>query len=75
MSLNRIKECVGRKHYKCELCFKDKKNAPYFKLLPHPAIVKLLVDKEERTVCNLCAMKEEFGSNYRQNRRYRDWIE
>ena len=75
MSLNRIKEGDGRKHYKCESCGVNKKNAPYFKLLPHPAIIKLLNNYKERTVCNTCAMREEFGSNYRQHPRYKEWID
>ena len=75
MSLNRIKEGEGRKHYKCESCGVNKKHAPYFKLLPHPAIIKLLNNYEERTVCNTCAMREEFGSSYKQHPRYKEWIE
>lgn len=75
MKLNRIKEEEGRKHYKCEVCGVNKKHAPHFKLLPHPAIIKLLNSYEERTVCNTCAMREEFGSNYRQHPRYKEWIE
>ena len=75
MSLNRITEGEGRKHYKCEVCFVKKKHAPYFKLLPHPAIIKLLNTFEERTVCKSCAMREEFGSKYRQHPRYKEWVE
>ena len=75
MSLNRITEGVGKKHYKCESCFVDKKNAEYFKLLPHPAIIKLLNKFEERIICSPCAMREEFGSKYRQHPRYKEWIE
>ena len=73
MSLNRITEGSGRKHYKCEVCGVRNKHAPYFKLLPHPAIIKLLINTEERIVCNMCAMREEFGSNYRQHPRYKEW--
>ena len=75
MSLNRITEGVGKKHYECECCFVKKKHAPYFKLLPHPAIIKLLNNFEKRTVCKSCAMIEEFGSNYRQHPRYKEWID
>ena len=75
MSLNRITEGVGKKHYECECCFVKKKHSPYFKLLPHPAIIKLLNNFEERIVCNSCAMREEFGSNYRQHPRYKEWID
>ena len=75
MSLNRIKAGVGKKHYECEVCGVRKKNAPYFKLSPHPAIIKLLNNFKERTVCNSCAMREEFGSKYRQHPRYKEWID
>ena len=75
MSLNRITEGVGKKHYECEVCFVKKKHSPYFKLLPHPAIIKLLINIKERIVCNSCAMREEFGSKYRQHPRYKEWVE
>ena len=75
MSLNRITEGVGKKHYKCESCFVNKKNTEYFKLLPHPAIIKLLNKFEERIICSPCAMREEFGSKYKQHIRYKEWIE
>jgi len=75
MKLIRITEGSCKKHYECEVCYVKKKHAPYFKLLPHPAIIKLLNNFKERTVCNSCAMREEFGSNYRQHPRYKEWID
>ena len=53
MSLNRITEGVGKKHYECEVCGVKKKHALYFKLLPHPAIIKLLnnLKKEQFVIC------------------------
>ena len=74
MSLNRITEGEGKQHYECEVCFVKKKHKPFFKLLPHPAIIKLLNTFKERTACEPCAMREEFGSNYRQHPRYKEWI-
>ena len=74
MSLNRITEGVGKKHYECDVCGVEKKHSPYFKLLPHPAIIKLLNNFKVLTVCNACAMREEFGSKYKHNRRYKNWI-
>jgi len=74
MSLNRIEEGLGKKLYKCELCGVTKKNSVYYKLKPHPAIIKLLNNFDIRIVCHLCAMREEFGTNYRQNKRYILWI-
>ena len=73
--LNRIKQVEGKHHFECELCGKRKKNAPKWELFPHPAIIKLLNNFEVRKVCNMCAMKEEFGSMYTQNKRYLKWIQ
>ena len=42
-------------------------------LMPHPAIIKLLDNFEIRVVCKDCAMREEFGSKWKQSRRYKDW--
>jgi len=42
-------------------------------LKPHPAIIKLLANPENRTVCKVCAMREEFGSKYKQSKKYKEW--
>ena len=73
MILTRIKKGDNKKHYKCEVCGVKKKNAPYYMLSPHPAIIKLLDNFKERTACHLCAMREEFGNSYKQNKRYKEW--
>ena len=75
MSLNRITEGEGRKHYECEVCFVKKKHAQWFKLLPHPATIKLHNNVGIIIGCYPCAMKHEFGNKYRQNPRYKEWIE
>ncbi len=72
MRLNRIRQIKGKHYFDCELCKKSKKNAPRWVLLPHPAIINLLENYKTRKVCNMCAMKEEFGSNYRQNKRFQE---
>ena len=41
--------------------------------MPHPAIVKLLKDPQPQIVCKMCAMKETFGSNYKQSKRFKEW--
>jgi hypothetical protein len=58
---------------KCELCGVYKKNAIFYTLKPHPAIIKLLTNPENRTVCKVCAMREEFGSKYKQSKKYKEW--
>ena len=58
---------------KCELCGVHKKNAIFYLLKPHPAIIKLLDNFENRIVCKACAMRETFGSKYKQSKRYKEW--
>ena len=41
--------------------------------MPHPAIIKLLANFENRIVCKACAMKEQFGNKYKQSKRYKEW--
>ena len=60
---------------KCELCEVYKNKAIFYILKPHPAIIKLLANPENKIVCSTCAIKEEFGGKYKQNRRYKEWIE
>ena len=58
---------------KCELCGAYKNKAIFYMLMPHPAIIKLLKNPENRIVCKTCAMKEEFGSKWKQNKRYKEF--
>ena len=60
---------------KCELCGVRKVNAIFYLLSPHPAIIKLLANPENRIVCKVCAMRETFGSKYKQSKKYKDYIE
>jgi len=59
---------------KCELCGVYKSRSIFYDLIPHPAIIKLLNTFESRIVCNICAIREEFGGKYKQNSRYKEWI-
>ena len=58
---------------KCELCGTYKNRAIFYMLMPHPAIIKLLENPENRIVCKTCAMKEEFGNKWKQSKRYKEW--
>jgi len=60
---------------KCDLCGVSKNMAVFYILRPHPAVAKLLVDSDSniRIVCKLCAMREEFGSKWKQSKRYKEW--
>jgi len=58
---------------KCDLCGVYKNRTVFYLLKPHPAIIKLLVRIINKIVCKHCAMREEFGSKYKQNKRYKEW--
>ena len=58
---------------KCELCGVSKSRAVFYLLKPHPAIFNLLVNPQNRIVCKVCAMREEFGTKWKQNKRYKEW--
>ena len=64
---------TGKQSRKCELCGVFKNNAIFYLLKPHPAIIKLLANPENRIVCKVCAMRETFGNKYKQSKRYKEW--
>ena len=68
-------ELTSRKDtFKCEMCGTLKKYAPLFFYVGQKA-VKTLCDPIRMKVCQHCAMREEFGSKYKQNKGYKRWIE
>ena len=56
------------------MCSTYKMNAFFYLLKSHPAIERL-VDRPPLIVCHQCAMREEFGGNYKQSRRYKEYID
>ena len=61
---------LGKKYGKCEKCFGELGHAY---LLPrHPSVIKLLIDKESKTVCEKCIKriwKFDF-KNLKRNKNY-----
>lgn len=65
---------VQKQSRKCDLCGTYKNRSVFYSLKRHPAVVKLLEDKTSKIVCSNCAMKEEFGNNYKQSKRYKQYL-
>ena len=73
MNLSRIKLRTDKDNYTCECCGAIKRYSQSYTLYPHPSVVKLLVDQSSRVVCIDCAMREEFGSKYKQSKKYKEF--
>ena len=52
----------------CEMCSNYKMSAPFYKY-------EALLTKISMIICHRCAMREYFGTNYKQNKRYQRWSE
>ena len=52
----------------CEMCGTYKMKAQFY-------IWRGMLTQDKMEICHLCAMREEFGSKYKQNKRYQRWIE
>ena len=59
---------AGKKDFRCECCGAYKYNAPNFEWY------SLFDDRFLGIVCQKCAVREMFGSNYKNNKRYKRWI-
>lgn len=59
---------IGRATLKCNCCGVYKYNAPCYKWY------SVFDDRYLGTICQKCAIREMFGSNYRNNARYKKWI-
>ena len=58
---------IGRKSIKCNCCGGYKYNAPTFEWY------SLFDDRLLGTICQKCAVRETFGSNYKNSKRYKEW--
>ena len=52
----------------CEMCGQYKMKAPFYKW-------KSILTDLKKIICHRCAMREYFGTNYKQNKRYQKWSE
>ena len=59
---------VGKKNLQCECCGAHKYNAPFYDWY------SILDGRFLCTICQKCAVRELFGSNYKANKRYKRWI-
>ena len=54
---------------RCQCCNSMKFNAPFYEW--HSEMTHKLIG----IICRKCAVRELFGSKYKQNLRYNEWIE
>ena len=59
---------VGKKNLQCDCCGAHKYNAPAFDW------DSMFDGRFLGTICQKCAIRELFGTNYRNNNRYKEWI-
>ena len=52
----------------CEMCGQYKMKAPFYKW-------ESILTDSKMIICHRCAMREYFGNNYKQNKRYKKWSE
>ena len=52
----------------CEMCGDYKMKATFYKW-------EAFLTGDSKIICNKCAMREYFGTNYKQNKRYIKWSE
>jgi ribosome-binding protein aMBF1 (putative translation factor) len=65
--LNFIKP-IGKGEMICEMCGTYKMKSQLYMWTG-------MLTKDKMKICHPCAMREEFGNKYKQNKRYQRWIE
>lgn len=61
---------------KCNMCGKLKVKSKLYRFIGHAAVRKLTPEYPATfIICEPCAMREEFGSKWKQNKRYKRWKE
>ena len=58
----------GRGDYVCECCGKRYKGNFY-------NWTGMITDSHLGVICEKCALRETFGNKYKQNRRYKEWLQ
>ena len=66
---------MGKQTRNCDRCGKLKIKAVFYLLKPHPAVINLLPNPENQIVCTDCAMREEFGTKYKQSKKYKEYTD
>ena len=59
----------------CSMCGAKKVKSTLYRYLGHKAVRKLKPPLPSTfIICEKCAMKEEFGTKWKQSKRYKKWI-
>ena len=61
---------------KCNMCGKLKVKSQLYRYIGQPAVRKITPEYPTTfIICEHCAMREEFGSKWKQNKKYKRWKE
>ena len=61
---------------KCSICRTYKKNSQLYKYTGHKELDDIREPYPDTyIICEPCAMKEEFGNKWKQNKKYKKWKE
>ena len=66
--MSRFMKFIAVRDLKCGSCGKTKWNTPCY-------MWHTMMTEKQIEVCQNCAIREEFGSKYSQNKRYKQWKE
>jgi hypothetical protein len=61
-------KCVGKKSLKCKCCCEWKYHAPFYEW--YSMVTKEFIG----TICHKCSVREQFGTNFKANKRYHRWL-
>lgn len=67
MNINSNIIYLGKHDFRCSFCTKAYSKSPQYQRTS-------IITKLKCRLCKLCALKEGFGSKYKQNSKYKRWI-
>ena len=67
MDINSNIKFLGKNTFQCDMCKTNKMKAPYYQRTS-------IITKLKSKICQSCALREGFGSKYKQNPKYKRWL-
>jgi len=68
MDINSFIKYLGKSRFQCDMCGSHKVNSPYYELTGMLTGIKC-------KICQSCGLREGFGSKYKQNSKYKQWLD
>jgi len=73
--LNTCEKLKSKFPTKCSMCGAQKTKSTLYRYSGHKAVRDLKPPLPSTfIICEKCAMKEEFGTKWKQNKRYKRWV-